>query len=715
MGRSSRPAGAGPSRAGLLAVGAVVLAVAVILAAAPVDTSANPGVAPLLPAVAGACPGASGPPTATGTLALVGSSTPLPSVVGVSVRVDYFYTQITKDSTDTTDACVPASASASTGAAGAISVPLPIPPSHCVGTLCEDYAGPYGPLGYATPGAPVGFFEVDPTSGVSPATIDWDANLSTAEINVSGPRDVSVGAPTDLSVSAFNALDAPATAPLSYQWSWSGLEWSVSPNDTRNVTAVGLDPSWVGAIWVTVTGTYGSTVETAQSPVLSLTPVATAVASASVSPSPVDPGVPVTFSAEASGAAGYAYTLTVDPGLGAAPVSGSCTPIGLPNGTANLTCTAVGSYPASGNTTPTATVSNGYSTAETFLPSVSVRPVEEVSVGSSAYVAYTNRTVSLTVRVSNDTGTAPYGPACLSIGRAAGSVCQFTNATEWSFPTAFTIPGEYEVRATVQDRFGENVSASAGILIVAALAARAEGNSTVALRTNQTQALTAMVTGGDPPFSSRWNSSGTELTWCSSVLELDGPVSCSISAQTQGWANVTVTVTDALGSTASVLFEVNVTSAPPPTGGGGSSGLLSRTTLGLIALGAVAGAAGVLLLVLRRRSRPTSVSVDESELERIARGREHLLSRADPSVARRPEELADGWTGPPVPPEEWAEWISALVTDGSLVPVRDASHRLLYRRAPARASAATIEFDPAVWEASRAAREPDADEDAENP
>lgn len=714
MRRWSGLAGPGPTSPGRATAGAVILALAVVLASGAVPFAHGPSGLPVTPAIAGACPGAAAPPTATGTLDLVGAATPLPSVVGVPVRVDYFYTEITKEGTSSTDSCIPANATATTGTGGQISVPLPIPASRCVETLCEDYAGPYGPLGYTTSGAPAGFFEVDPTTGVSPGTLDWEADLAAAEINVTGPRSVSVGAPTALSVSATNAAGGPAAAPLAYQWSWSGLEWSVSPNDTQNVTAVGLDPTWVGAIWVAVTGTYGSTVETVDSPALSLDPVATAVTATAVSPSPVDPGVPVTFSAQATGAGGYPYSFTVDPGLGAAPARGLCTAVDLPNGTANLTCAAVGAYPASGNTTPTASVSNGYSTAQTFLPPVSVRPVEEVSIDSTAFVAYTNRTVVLTVRVANATGTPPYGPACLSTGRTAGTICEFTNASSWNFSAAFALPGEYDVRATVADHFGENVSATAGILIVPTLAAHAEGNSTLSLRANQTQALTALVTGGDPPFSSRWNSSGTALPWCNSVLEIDGLVSCSISARTQGWANVTLTVTDALGSTASVLFQVNVTPAAPTPGEPGPGGAFSRATLELLAVGVVAVAAVSLLLVLRRRTRSTPGPVEEGELERIARGREHLLSHADPSVPRHADELADGWTGPAVHPEEWAEWIAALVADGSLVPVRTAGHRLAYRRASARPPAATIEFDPAVWEASRAAREPSVPEEPED-
>jgi hypothetical protein len=108
--------------------------------------------------------------------------------------------------------------------------------------------------------------------------------------------------------------------------------------------------------------------------------------------------------------------------------------------------------------------------------------------------------------------------------------------------------------------------------------------------------------------------------------------------------------------------------------------------------------------IRRRRtavSEPLPQRVEENELERLARGRDYLLARADADVPRRPDELVAGWTGPPVAPEEWAEWIAALVADGSLIPVRARDHRLVYRRAPPRPSVPTIQFDPTVLDATR--------------
>ncbi|MGA7846144.1 MAG: hypothetical protein WCB18_03525, partial [Thermoplasmata archaeon] len=76
---------------------------------------------------------------------------------------------------------------------------------------------------------------------------------------------------------------------------------------------------------------------------------------------------------------------------------------------------------------------------------------------------------------------------------------------------------------------------------------------------------------------------------------------------------------------------------------------------------------------------------------------------------RRPDELVADWTGPPVAPEEWAEWIAALVADGSLIPIRGFDHRLAYRRSTPRAVTPTIQFDPSALDAKGLPTEEDDD------
>jgi hypothetical protein len=695
------------------ALACAVLLLAVGPMTAPATHGTHGGVEP---AASGSCLGPAAVTPAGGALVLDGNSTPLPSVVGVSVHVDYFYTQIKLDGNATTSTCVSATAYGTTTTGGILSVALPIPADTClVGGVCFSYSGPFGPLGYATAGPPAGFVERDPDGGTSPGTIAWDANLTSARINVTGPEVVSTGAPVQLSASAWSALGTSASGRLSYNWSLVGLEWGISAQRGPNVTVVGTDSGWTGSLSVTIEATYGTTIESAQSPVVSLRPVATRLLSATVSPSPVDLGVPVTFYMMGSGAAGYSYSATVEPGLGTGSVSGACVSTPLSSGTVNLTCPVRAAYPVAGTALPTASVSNGFSTAQLSLGPVPVRSVEQVTLSAPSLVTYPNRSVPLTVNVTNGTGSGPYGPACLSVSGVPGLTCQTQNATSWIFAPRFARAGQYELRASVVDRFGENVSSSAVVVVVPFLTARSNGSSSLTLYANQTTALSVVVVGGALPLTTWWNLSGSSGTLCWGNLASDGTISCPYPTSFPGHANLTVTLRDALGSEAAVVFRITVTAAPARSGHSTPSpfpGVSSEVLLGLFA----ALAAGGLLVawgVRRRRQVPARGSppdrVEENELERMARGRDHLLAQADPVTPRRPDELVAGWTGPPVAPEEWAEWIAALVADGSLIPRRTGDLRLVYRRAAPRPSVPTIQFDPTVLAVPRGPLRPGAE------
>jgi len=682
----------------LVATALALLLSAVGLAAVPAGhpTNARP-----TPAVSGACLGAAAPTAATGTLVLVGNSTPLPSVVGVSVRADYFYTEIQKVDNSTAESCVPTVAYGTTTAGGSFSIALPIPSDRCLPAVCTLYAGPFGPLGYATSGAPAGFFEQDPGGGTSPGTIGWYAELSEARLNVTGTEVVSTNAHVDLSATAWNSVGNPASGPLTYAFNLAGLEWGIWSQTGPNVTVVGTDSGWTGSLSVTVAATYGTTTESAQSAVLSLLPVSTRVLSATASPTPVDPGAPVTFYVTGSGAAGYTYSATVDPGLGAGSVSGSCDSARLPNGTANLTCHVQAAYPAAGIAFPTASISNGYSDSQLSLGPVSVHPVEQVTLTAPTPVTYPNRTIEVAVNVTNGTGSAPYGPACLAVNGVRTLTCLSQNSTAWVFDVTFPAPGEYELRASVVDRFGENVSSSAAVVVVPILTARVNGSSSLTLFANETAALSVVVAGGALPITAWWNSSRSAVFSCPDYVDSDGPVTCPYQPSSPGSTNLTVTLRDALGSETSVVFRLNVTSTPVRSGT--PSGSVFAGTSGRILFGFLTAlAVGVLLVawdVRRRRTPATDLRgdrVEENELERMARGRDHLLAQADPVTPRRPDELVAAWTGPPVAPEEWAEWVAALVADGSLIPSRAPDRRLVYRRAAPRPSAPTIQFDPTM-------------------
>ncbi|MCI4352111.1 MAG: hypothetical protein L3K14_01805 [Thermoplasmata archaeon] len=696
-------------RSGAVARGVLLTALVLVLCSAglPASSALHPRSVPLVPELAGPCLGAGAPATARGTVVLVGTSTPLPSLAGVPVQVDYFYAEITTTGNQTSQSCVPTTATGTTGAGGTLSVPLSIPTSRCLPPVCVVYSGPYGPLGFTTFGAPAGFFERDPTNGTSPGTIAWEAYLDRAQVNLAGGTVVSQNAPVHLSASAWDARGNPAPAPLTFVWSLAGHGWKNLSQSGPNITVEGIYATWTGSLSVTVTATFGATAESAQSAVVNLQPVSTSVRSATASPAPVDPGVPVTFYVTGFGAAGYIYSATVDPGLGAGAAIGPCLRTDLPNGTTNLTCQVEAAYPVAGTALPTASISNGYSTGQLAVAPVSVHPVEQVQLGGLSLVTYPGRALELTLNVTGGTGSAPYGPACLSPGFGAGVTCQFQNGTSWRFNESFPTPGRYAVLASVTDRFHENVSAAAAVLVVPFLSARVNGNSSVALVTNESRLLSVVVVGGAFPIAMWWNLSPSSTLLFSENLGSDGTISFLSQASLPGLLNVTVTLRDALGSEASLVFRITVSASPSgsATPGGPVFPHLSAVAVGGLA-GAILGGTFLAAWVVRRRlqvrGRGADQRVEEDDLERMARGRDHLLGRADPVVARPPDELASGWTGPPVAPEEWAEWIAALTADGSLIPTRGPDRRLLYRRAPPRPSPVTIHFDPTVWEAKRA-------------
>lgn len=142
----------------------------------------------------------------------------------------------------------------------------------------------------------------------------------------------------------------------------------------------------------------------------------------------------------------------------------------------------------------------------------------------------------------------------------------------------------------------------------------------------------------------------------------------------------------------------------------------------LLAVFGLAGlAAGCLGMGVRGRrpaarsvppSSDTSASTDE-ELQRLAEGRAHVLSRADPVIARTLDELAAGWSGSPPDAAEMTEWVSSLVAEGRLRSIvgPDGKPRFLRVAEGARGppKPPKVELDPLLFESVLANRpEPEA-------
>lgn len=709
-----------PRRGVVRAATALAVALAVVLGSGALASDRGGSAAGLAPAVSGACAGSPIAPYGNGSLEALGAASPAPSVAGVAVTVTYLYQDTERvGSSGAQEECLADSAAGSTASNGSFSVPLAVPASGCEGSECDDYSGPFGPFGFATAGAPPGFTEVDPSSGTSPATIDWVANLTAVALNRTGPVLVSVGAPVAVRAEAADALGRSAEGSVSYAWSVQGAGWQLASPGGANATVEAAPGATNGTVSVTATEDAAGVAENASAAPLLLTPVATAIDGANASAATVDPDVAVTFSVSATGAPGYAYAVTVAPGLGAASATARCDTSALPNGSVLAACRASVGYPTNGTADPSATVSNGFSSASVELPPVVVRPGLAIAITPDRPAGYPNQTVAVSVEVAPGTGSAPYGPACFRPSAGAPATCLATPGSVWNFSAAFAAPGTYLLSASVADGEGENASATVAFLVASPLSVQTAGSQDLTTYVGYRTEPRVLVSGGALPGEIWWNVSTEARPLCVANVPADGTYDCPAVWNATGVYDLVATVRDASGTDAAATFAVNV--LPAASAPHGDGGLPGPTTW--IPAGVVAAVTVPILLVIslrtgafaRRKPRPgDGTAVDEAELERIATGREYLLARADPARPRRAEELTHGWSGPTVRPEEWSEWIAALVADGSLVPRTDPAGRVAYvRGTPPAAEPPVIRFDPAVWEAHRAAA-PDAGTEPED-
>ncbi len=689
--------------------GPAAAALVVLLVALPVGPGPGAGALPTIrTAVTGPCLGPAIPGLGEGTLSRIGNSSPLPPVNGVGILVGYFYQELDRNgSRITNESCIATETHGTTDGAGSFSVPLPIPRSGCVGPICHVATGPYGPIGFALPRVPAGYSFDEVTAGPGPAVLEWVANLETTELDLPSPTTiVSVGAPLVVGATARTAHGAPSPGPLSYTWRLSGLGWEDSPSaDGTHVTVEATPGAWNASLAVEVAGSYNGTREWANSTAAVFVPVPTRILRDAESRSTVDVGVPLDLTVTGSGAAGYPYRVTLLPGLGTPAVAVPCTSTLQPNGTVGLVCAASVTYLTNGTAVPTAELTNGFSSATSALPTLTVRPGVGVELSAAAPTAYPAHPVDVTVRVVSGTGSPPFGPACLDPGLGTGATCATAPGTTWDFPVLFPAPGRYQLRATVLDVLGRTGSATVTYTIVPPLAATAVGSVQLSAPVGRSTNLTVKLTGGALPLAYWWNLSQPARTLQGGFLPFDAAVALWYSPSLLGAVDLTLTVRDALGSTRSVTFQiVGVAPSPLSTPRAPSAPTADPWILPTVALGTVGALVAMVLIRVRlaRRRDEREVAVDEEELHRIAEGRAHLLARADPELPRPAADLVAGWTGADVPIAEWMEWIASLVTEGALRPEPTGDGGLAYRRARGPSRPPTIDFDPDVWAAAHA-------------
>ena len=293
--------------------------------------------------------------------------------------------------------------------------------------------------------------------------------LERVVLSPAGFTTVSVDAPTVVAAAPRSGQGTPSPANLSFAWSISGTGWQVlSSENTSSVTVEPLSTTYVATVEVWANGTYGGATLHAPPVSVLLTAATTAIQTGAVEPTSVDEGVPASFTWSGTGAEGYPYTASLKPGFALPAVGASCSNRSISGGLLEFECTALYTYPERGVAQPFATLSNAYSGANYSFSPITVSATLVIGVTPIPAVEYAGVPIDFAVKVESGSGSAPYGPACLSDGIGHTS-CQRTPGQPWMFPVTYPFVGQYRAEATVADSGGANYTDLIPVTIVHSL------------------------------------------------------------------------------------------------------------------------------------------------------------------------------------------------------------------------------------------------------
>lgn len=547
-----------------LAVG-IAFVTLLVLSAIPAGTAPTPPAEVRALATPPPCPGALLPHNYTGTVATSADA----SLPNVTLRYAYASAETVErpDGDVLSTACVASNGTVRSAAAGAFAFSIdPVPTSNCstvnrTSGWCLSITGPYSGVNVsALPPLPAGDFSTVDRNGTAFA-VTLDPYLASVRIHP---------APAIAMVSP-NAVDAFSAEPLTgagnvtplatdLAWTLAGPGWSfVGPATGPAVNLTAAPGATFGNLSVLATVDAGGTTFSATAGE-QLLAVPTAISSASLNRTAVDIGESVAAIAQGTAAAGYAYTATVDPGLGAPTVTARCASTPGAEGAVALTCPVDLSYAAAGVAQPTITVSNGLSSATWLFPPVTVAPAPSLTLDPAAPVGYVGAPIPIALVAAPGTGVAPYAEACLAPG-AGVPECASSSGPSWSFAPVYLAPGAYSVTGWAIDGAGTNRSAATTVMVVAPPAV-ALATAAATANVGNPLALSATVTGGALPARVWWNVSGLASPLATGLLRTDGAIDATFVPVAAGFAIVTVTVVDGLGTAVSATENVTVTVDP---------------------------------------------------------------------------------------------------------------------------------------------------------
>ncbi len=502
------------------------------------------------------CPGTMLPHNYSGTVAFLDASPP--PTVSLNYSFDAVKTTNLTNGVVLSSVCSAENATVVVPGEGGFDLSIePTPAMNCtipkggqVGT-CVSLSGPYEQV------------NVTPTSPLPPGDLSTVTQNGTAfEVRIY-PCLAAVRLDPDTPSATFSpgAVDPFRADPLTgagtatplvpqFTWTLSGTGWTfVAPPRGFEINVTAAPGAGIGNL--SAMATLNVTGKTLVTPWVNveLLAIATTISSASLDRTVLDVGQSVNARVNGSGAAGYTYAGTVDPGLGEPAEVASCASVPVAGGAVAISCVATLTYTVTGVAQPSVTVSNGVSAAVWEFPEVTVNPSPTLAFLPGLPVGYANETIPVVLQAGADTGTSPYAEACLSNGVGAAQ-CNHSSGPTWTFALVYSLPGSYPVSAWTIDAAGLNRSAATVVRVVAPLEVHLVAGTTAGTA-GAPLSVAAEISGGDLPGRVWWNATGVSNPVESAWITADGTVRATFVPPSAGFVGVSVAVVDSLGTEAS--------------------------------------------------------------------------------------------------------------------------------------------------------------------
>lgn len=497
---------------------------------------------------------------------------PLPSNASANRSLDYVYalayrTVDEENLSSTSGGCLEVHARTTTEPNGSFAFVPPTWPTNCSttggSTFCTQYSGPYAPVDVVLTGGPPAGYAESVAGWFTSIVVALVYELSSVTITPGGPTvTTSTGAPTVLTAAAWAANGTPSTLPALFSWSVSGTGWSsTGPATGASVEVTAVAGASVATVTVRASASSNGTSLANVSATVNLVAVPTEMETGETNRTSLDAGGSVAVRLSALGAAGFAYTASVLPGLDLPPVAASCSSDPLGDGTVGVTCLTTVAYPSAGTAQPTANLSNGYSTASWTFPDLVVTPPPQLEVTPGQPAGYAGSPVTIIVSAADGSGAVPYARGCLAVP-GSPAACDLSPGPTWTFAPTFPSAGVFPATAWAVDADGANASVSFPVQVAGPLSVGtvvpAGANATVGVPLT----LRSEVVGGVPPLHYWWNSSASPGPIQDGDLAGDGPLNLAVVPTATGPLAVTLTVVDRLGTVAARQLLVSVGPAP---------------------------------------------------------------------------------------------------------------------------------------------------------